>query len=147
MGRNTSLKTMGAFSARIYLWGSSHTPALLYLQVLGQTSWLHRDDVLVGAQLPSDHFMVVKLELDPHSWGHIHFGLEVFHVQGIAPEKSAVGLFGENKRRRKSFVALWFRLRLLILTVTSVRELQFFANTGCFSKLKAGTEFKSMTIK
>lgn len=70
-----------------------HTPALFYLHVLGQASWLHRDDVLVGAQLPSDHFVVVKLELDPHSWGHIHFGLEVFHIQGIAPEKSAVGLF------------------------------------------------------
>lgn len=70
-----------------------HIPALLYLHVLGQASWLHGDDVLVGAELPSDHFVVVKLELDPHSWRHIHFGFKVFHIQGIAPEKSAVGLF------------------------------------------------------
>jgi len=69
------------------------TPALPYLHVLCQATWLHRDDMLIGAQFPSNHFMVVKFELDPHPWGHIHFGFEVFHIQGIAPEKSAMGLF------------------------------------------------------
>lgn len=84
-----------------------HSPALLYLHVLGQASWLHRDDVLVGAQLPSDHFMVVKLELDPHSWGDIHFGLEVLHIQGIAPEKSAVRvILRKHKEKEKLLCTL-----------------------------------------
>lgn len=71
--------------------------------------------MLIGAQFPSNHFVVVKFKLDPRPWGHIHFGFEVFHIQGIAPEKSAVGLFRENTRRKR--VSLHFGLGLYILWV------------------------------
>lgn len=89
-----------------------HTPALLYLHVLCQASWLHGDNMLIGAQFPSNHFLIVKFKLDSRSWRHIHFGFEVFHIQGVAPEKLAVELFWENTRRKKAF--LCFGLELCI---------------------------------
>lgn len=56
-----------------------------------------------------------------------------------------------RKYKEKKKTSLHFGLDwgfcCVILNVTSIRELQLSVSTGCFSKLKAETQFKSMTIK
>lgn len=56
-----------------------------HLQVLGQSSWLQVEPVLIGPQLPPLHFLVMKFKLHLGSGGDVHFGFEVLHIEGSAP--------------------------------------------------------------
>ena len=57
-----------------------------HLQVLGQSSRLQVDPVLIGPQVPPLHFLVMKFKLHLGSRGDVHFGFEVLHIESSAPK-------------------------------------------------------------
>ena len=60
-----------------------------HLQVLGQSSWLQVESVLVGPQLPPLHFLIMKFKLHLCSRGDAHFGFEVLHIESSAPKDAS----------------------------------------------------------
>lgn len=59
-----------------------------HLELGHQPAGLQVEPVLVGAQLPLHHLLVVQLKLDVAAGGHEDLGLKRLHVLGVCPGRA-----------------------------------------------------------
>lgn len=142
--------TLAAFSMRLHLWvlpthTSSTLPPCALPSVLASQRWhAHRSSV----SFESFHGSEVQTgssSLGAHS---LQFGS--FPYPRYCSWKVSCGVILRKYKEKESFFAFWFsvmHLLGLIPAVAYTRELQFSVSTVCFIKMKAETQFKSLTTK